>query len=128
MNSIKLFLFRTLQESQPPSPGEWGLIITLLTLLGSTLNLLFSNRNTLVRQQQEIIDSQQREIEKLKASEQEMRNNFANAERRRIALEGDVQVLKDKYQRERLKVKSLKKKLTQRQTRTLRGGKNNQGL
>lgn len=123
MNSIKLFLFRTLQESQPPTPGEWGLIITMLTLLGSTLNLLYTNRNAIVRQQQEIIESQQREIEKLKKGEQEIRNQFANAERRRIELEGDVQILRDKYKRERLKVMSLKKKLTQKQKRILKGGK-----
>jgi len=119
MNVIKTFVLKALQE-QPPSAGEWGMIITLLTLLGSTLNLLYTNRNAIVKQQQEIIASQQMKIEKLEEDYQTLRNDFAVSERNRIELEGDVSVLKSKLQREKMRVKSMQKELSRKQIKQLR--------
>lgn len=123
MNSIRFFLLRVTQES-PPTPGEWGAILTLLTVLGTIINILYSNRNSIVQQQREMIESLNQNLANLEDDYQSLRNDFANSERRRIELEGDVKVLKDKLQYERLKVKSLKKRLSKKQKAVLRGKKN----
>lgn len=106
------FVARIAQES-PTTPGEWGLIFTLLTVLGTLLNILYSNRNSLVQQQKEM-------IAELEESIQTLRNDYANAERRRIDNEGDIRVLKDKLQREKMRVKSLQKRLSEKEKRLLR--------
>lgn len=110
---------RILQES-PTTPGEWGLIFTLLTVLGTLLNILYSNRNSLVQQQKEMIASQAVKIAELEESIQTLQNDYANAERRRIDNEGDIRVLKDKLQREKMRVKSLQKRLSAKEKRLLR--------
>ncbi len=110
---------RILQES-PTTPGEWGLIFTLLTVLGTLLNILYSNRNSLVQQQKEMIASQAVKIAELEESIQTLRNDYANAERRRIDNEGDIRALKDKLQREKMRVKSLQKRLSAKEKRLLR--------
>ena len=113
------FVARIAQES-PTTPGEWGLIFTLLTVLGTLLNILYSNRNSLVQQQKEMIASQEVKIAELEESFQTLRNDYANAERRRIDNEGDIRVLKDKLQREKMRVKSLQKRLSEKEKRLLR--------
>ena len=113
------FVARIAQES-PTTPGEWGLIFTLLTVLGTLLNILYSNRNSLIQQQKEMIASQAVKIAELEESFQTLRNDYANAERRRIDNEGDIRVLKDKLQREKMRVKSLQKRLSAKGKRLLR--------
>lgn len=119
MSIIKSIVLKALQE-QPPTAGEWGIIITLITILGSTINLLYSNRNTIVKQQQEIIASQQAKIRNLESDYQSLRNEFAITEKKRIETQGEVSVLKSKLQRERIRVKSLQKKLSRNQMKKLR--------
>ena len=113
------FVARIAQES-PTTPGEWGLIFTFLTVLGTLLNILYSNRNSLVQQQKEMIASQAVKIAELEESIQTLQNDYANAERRRIDNEGDIRVLKDKLQREKMRVKSLQKRLSEKEKRLLR--------
>jgi|JRYC01.1.fsa_nt_gb predicted RNase H-like nuclease (RuvC/YqgF family) len=113
------FVARIAQESTT-TPGEWGLIFTLLTVLGTLLNILYSNRNSLVQQQKEMIASQQAKIENLENDYQSLRNEFAVSELNRIELQGEIGVLKSKLQREKLRVKSMQKKLSRNQMRKLR--------